>query len=142
MEIKEPYTPEEFKEYFKTRWEILRKPWGSEEGSEIDDNENISLHAMAQIDGEIAGVGRLTYYPTGEGQIRFMGVQEKFRQQGVGQAILAYLEDEARKMGLKKIYLNARDNALIFYSKLGYEAEGKPFIGFADIGHTKMIKQL
>ena len=120
----------------------MRKPLGYPKGSEIDDLENISLHAMAVEGTEIAGIGRLTYFSTGEGQIRFMGVLEKYRNQNVGFKILTYLEEKAKSMGLKKITLNARDNALLFYSKCGYKADGKPFEGFGGIMHTKMIKNL
>jgi N-acetylglutamate synthase-like GNAT family acetyltransferase len=141
LKIAEPYSPEEYKKYFNARWEILRKPLGFPKGSEIDDSENISLHIMAVEAEEVAGVGRLTYYPNGEGQIRYMGVSDKFRNQKVGTSILEYLEKEAKKMGLTKIFLNARENALLFYSKLGYRAKGKPFEGVGGISHTKMIKE-
>ncbi len=142
MEIIEPYSPEDFKRYFNVRWEILRKPWDFPKGSEIDDNENISLHVMAMEGNTIVGIGRLTYYPTGEGQIRFMGVLEDYRKQNIGTQIVEYLEKEAKKMGLNKIFLNSRDNALVFYSNLGYKAEGKPFEGFTGMAHTKMLKKL
>ena len=142
MEIKEPYSSEEYSQYYQSRWEILRKPWNQPKGSEIDNLENISLHAMVVDGKEIAGVGRLTYFQNGEGQIRFMGVVEKHRKNGVGKMLLDFLEGEAKKMGLEKIFLNSRDEALFFYSKCGYKAEGKPFTGFAGILHTRMVKTL
>lgn len=142
MKIVEPNTAEEYKNYYKVRWEILRKPWDYPEGSEIDDQENISLHAMATENGQIMGVGRLTYFPTGDGQVRFMGVKDEFQKQNIGSSILDYLEEKAREMGLKKIWLNARQEAYQFYLKKGYKATGKPFDGFADIAHTKMVKDL
>ena len=143
MELKEPYKPEEFQAYFKARWEFLRKPLGFPKGSEIDDFENISLHVMAvdQKDS-VLGVGRLTYLPSGEGQIRYMGVDEKFRNKNVGGSILAYLEKEAVKIGLNRIFLNARNDAIAFYKKNGYDEAGKPFKGFADIQHVRMEKSL
>jgi len=142
LKITEPYSPEDFKRYYKTRWEILRKPWDSPQGSEIDDKENISLHVMAMEENIITGIGRLTYYRSGEGQIRYMGVTENYRNKKIGSTLVEYLEKEAKKMGLTCIYLNARENAYLFYSKMGYKAEGKPFDGFAGITHTKMVKKL
>ncbi len=142
MEIKEPYHPEEFTAYFEARWKLLRKPWGLPKGSEIDDFENISLHVMAVDGGEIHGVGRLTYFPSLEGQVRFMGVGEKFRNKNVGTLILEYLENEAKKMGLKSIFLNSRDNAVDFYKSNGYKKTGKAYNGFADIKHIKMSKKI
>jgi len=142
LKIVEPYTSEEFKKYFNSRWEILRKPWGHEKGSEVDDNENISLHVMAIEGDDVVGIGRLTYFRNGEGQIRYMGVKDDFRKKNVGKMLLEYLENEARDMGLERIFLNSRDSAYLFYSKMGYKAEGKPFDGFSDIAHTKMVKVL
>ena len=42
----EPQTPEEFKQYFSLRYEILRKPWGQPKGSERDEGEETSIHRM------------------------------------------------------------------------------------------------
>lgn len=142
MEIVEPYSPVEFKEYFNFRWELLRKPWGLPKGSEIDDFENISLHVLAKEENQIIGVGRLTYFSTGEGQVRFMGVDEKYRNKNVGTQILEYLEIEAKKLGLKGVFLNSRENAVTFYESNGYVQEGKAFAGFADIKHFKMTKKI
>lgn len=142
MKIAEPYSPEDFRNYFRKRWEILRKPWGFPEGSEIDDFENVSLHVMAMDKDDVAGVARLTYISPEEGQVRFMGVDEKYRMKNVGREIMDYIEREAMEMGLEKIVLNARENALEFYRKLGYEECGKPFDGFAGIVHTRMEKKL
>lgn len=142
MILSQPQTKEEFSKYFFKRWEILRKPLDYPEGSEIDESENVSLHVMASEDGEIVGVGRLTYFESGEGQIRFMGVDEKYRNRQIGKKMLEYLEGEAKKMGLKQIKLNARENALQFYEGCGYKSDGPPFKGFAGIPHTKMIKKL
>ena len=69
-------------------------------------------------------------------------VDEKYRMKTVGREIMDYIEREAMEMGLEKIVLNARENALEFYRKLGYEECGKPFDGFAGIVHTRMEKKL
>ena len=42
MKIIEPTTSEEFKKYYNLRYEILRKPWGQPQGSEIDDGDETS----------------------------------------------------------------------------------------------------
>ena len=142
MKLVEPYTPEEFKSYFKARWELLRKPQGFPKGSEIDDFENISIHVMATEKKEILGVGRLTYFNNGEGQIRYMGVRSESQNKFIGSKILQYLENEARNLDLKKIYLNSRENAISFYSHNGFQEAGQHFKGFADIIHVRMEKKL
>ncbi|MEQ8521990.1 MAG: GNAT family N-acetyltransferase [Vicingaceae bacterium] len=142
MKLIEPYTPEEFKAYFNARWEFLRKPQGFPKGSEIDNFENISIHLMAVEKKEILGVGRLTYFNNGEGQIRYMGVHELHRNKFVGRKILEYLENEAKNLELTLIYLNAREGALTFYQNNGFKSVGKPFKGFADVVHFRMEKKL
>ena len=57
----EPQTPEEFKQYYSLRYEILRKPWGQPKGSERDEGEEASIHRMI-IDkktGNVLAGGRL-----------------------------------------------------------------------------------
>ena len=42
----EPQTPEEFKQYYNLRFEILRKPWGQPKSSERENDDEISHHRM------------------------------------------------------------------------------------------------
>ena len=56
----EPQTPEEFKQYYSLRYEILRKPWGQTKGSERDEDEETPIHRII-IDkktGNALAVGR------------------------------------------------------------------------------------
>lgn len=142
MEIRQPTSPEEFKKYYKTRWEVLRKPWGFPLGSEMDSEEDISFHLAAFDKGEVAGVGRLTTYSNKEGRIRYMGVSDQYQTQGIGGKLLIYLENEAKKKGMKRLVLNARESALDFYKKQSYIIEGEPFDAFSGIQHFKMTKEL
>lgn len=142
LKIRQPSSPEEFKKYYKTRWEILRKPWDFPQGSEVDLEEDISFHAIAVDNNRIAGVGRLTTYSNKEGRIRYMAVADHYQSQGIGRKILAFLEKEAKDKGMRRLILNARENALQFYKKQGYVTEGDAFDAFAGIPHFKMTKDL
>ena len=42
--------------------------------------------------------------------------------------ILAFLEEEAKKINLKRIELQARENAVSFYEKNGYQIIEKSFL--------------
>ncbi len=142
MKLSEPYTEEEFKSYFKCRWEILRKPWDQPKGSEIDDKENVSLHVMAIEKNEIVGVGRLTILPDHQGQIRYMGVKDHMRGKKVGSKILSYLETEATKLKINKIFLHARENAVNFYESNGYKNKEKSYLLWDEIQHYKLSKTI
>lgn len=57
------------------------------------------------------------------GRIRWVYVLPKYQKQGVGTALIAYIERLARETGLKKIRLvtdNGAEWAIRFYTKLGY----------------------
>ena len=53
-----------------------------------------------------------------------MAVEERTRGCGYGNRILVALEAEASCRGVRKIVLNARDNAVELYRKQGYEVIG------------------
>ena len=123
MKIIEPKTPDEFKKYYNLRYEILRKPWGQPPGSERDEGEELSIHRMI-IDekaGDALAVGRLQFNSEDEAQIRYMAVSDDFQGQGLGSLIIFNLEDTAKEKGILRIMLQARGNALRFYTNNGYE---------------------
>ena len=140
--LKSPSSYQEWKEYFLFRYKILRKPIGLHRSTIRDKLEKISYHIMAANNKrEIIGVGRLHFVNTKESQIRYMAVDKNFRKKGVGNAIVHKLEMHSIDSHRNNIILNARENAVIFYSKLGYVNFGKIDVGI-DIKHFLMKKNL
>lgn len=141
--LRAPNTDDEFSQYYHLRWQVLRKPWQQVLGSEQDEQERCAIHRMI-IDEEanVLAVGRLEKSTSQQGQIRYMAVAEKARGQGLGQQIIRELESQASKLGMTEICLNARDKAIGFYQKLGYEDQGYSHTLFDDVKHYRMIKKL
>jgi len=141
--LRAPNTTDEFLQYYQLRWKILRKPWQQALGSEQDENEKDAIHRMI-IDGQsnVLAVGRLEKVTEQQGQVRFMAVDDKAQGQGLGQQIINELEQQASQLGMTEICLNARDTALGFYQKLGYENQGYSHTLFDDVKHYRMIKKL
>ena len=140
--LKSPSSYREWREYFLFRYKILRKPIGLNRSTIRDKLEKISYHVMATNNkGKIIGVGRLHFVNIKESQIRYMAVDKNFRKKGVGNAIVNKLEIHSLNNCRNKIILNARENAVIFYSKLGYVNLGKIDVGI-DIKHFQMKKNL
>ena len=140
--LKSPSSHQEWKEYFLFRYKILRKPIGLHRSTIRDKLEKISYHIMATNNKrEIIGVGRLHFVNTKESQIRYMAVDKNFRKKGIGNAIVHKLEMHSIDSHRNNIILNARENAVIFYSKLGYVNIGKIDVGI-DIKHFQMKKNL
>ena len=143
MKVIEPASPEQFKHYFQLRFDTLRKPWNQPEGSERAEDDEQAIHAMLVDDaGEALGVCRLHLNTPQEGQLRFMGVRADKQGQRLGDQLLSYLEERARQLGATSMTLQARENAVNFYRRNGYEVVEKSYLLFGSIQHFKMAKQL
>jgi predicted GNAT family N-acyltransferase len=70
-----------------------------------------------------------------------MAVESSFRRRGIGGSILSFLEDQARSRGAARVILNSQSEAVSFYRRHGYVAEGGPFFE-VDIEHQRMVKEL
>lgn len=79
------------------------------------------------------GTGRLTP----EHKIGRMAVLQEWRGRGVGEALLLALIEQARAVGLRKVALNSQVDAIGFYEKFGFVAEG-PRFEEAGIQHQSM----
>ena len=90
---------------------------------------------------EIIGVGRLHFVNTKESQIRYMAVDKNFRKKGVGNAIVHKLEIHSTNNHRNNIILNARENAVIFYSKLDKNHRAKT-IFLHKIGTSQKLDKL
>lgn len=142
MKIISPSNKEEFEKYYQLRWEVLRAPWGKPKGSEKDDLENTSTHAlMLDENNNAVAVCRLNSTDNKQiGQVRFMGVSSTAQGKGYGAKIMDYIEQEAKKQGMNKIILHARENALEFYKRCGYTVVEKSYLMWDEIQHYLMEK--
>lgn len=142
MCLNQPETAEEFAQYYELRWRILRKPWNQPRGSEQDMEEASSYHLMARDGQHVIGVARLQFPTDDAAQLRYMAVDDAWQGKGVGRKIVSHMEEVARQQGAHHLFLHARDNALGFYQKLGYEIVEPSYLLFASIQHYKMQKSL
>ena len=70
-----------------------------------------------------------------------MAVEESLRGGGLGQAVLDELERLAQRQGKSVIVLDAREAAVGFYRRNGYEAVGEGPVLFGEVRHSKMQKK-
>src|SRR5438477_1341139 len=93
--------------------------------------------------GKALACGRLHLTAPREAQLRYTWRStEHARGCGYGGRILEALEAEARGRGAPKIVLNARDNAVAFYRKRGYDVIGDAETLFGVFSHVRMEKSL
>lgn len=141
--IKQPETSEEFKHYYHLRWKLLRAPWGQAEGSGIDAIEDQCFHLIALDNSDdIIGVARLQFNNRNEAQIRYMAVTEKYQRKAIGGQLMAAMEKHALDSDCHNILLDAREAAVDFYKKQGYQVTAKSYRLFGEIQHFQMSKKL
>lgn len=104
---------------------------------EVDDRDIVCEHALAFIDSQPVGTGRIDVEKGGK--IGRVAVLREFRRQGVGSAIMQAFEEFAQESGLPKIWFHAQLTAVPFYLQLGYGKAGPEFEE-ANIIHIKMEK--
>ncbi len=142
IKIKEPKTAQEYKEYFKLRWKILREPWAQPKGSEKDNKENESYHKIAVINNKIVGCGRGHFNSGKQAQIRYMAIHEKFRRSGIATKLLDSLERTLIDNGAEEIILKSRLSAISLYLNNGYKIFKKGDLLFGEIEHFWMKKKI
>lgn len=135
-----PKSDTDFEKYYALRWRILRKPWGQQKGSEVNKCDGDAFHIFAEKDNKVIGVGCIHELEDGVGRIRLMAVDNDFQKQGIGDAIVKLLEDNAKSKKWSKVRLWARESAVSFYEKSGYEIVGDGYTIFDVIKHKIMEK--
>jgi len=105
---------------------------------EWDDLDQACVHVLAfDSDGAPIGTGRLLP----DGRIGRMAVLPAWRGKGVGGALLTELMRVARERGFTEVILNAQVQAIAFYTRHGFAADGPQFLE-AGIPHQTMRRQL
>jgi N-acetylglutamate synthase-like GNAT family acetyltransferase len=112
-------------------------------GSEQSPDEAKHQHfAFFDEQAKILGVGRLDLIDHQTAQIRFMAVDQDVQNNGIGKSLMLDMELAAKASGVQEIILHAREIALPFYDKLGYQLVEKSHLLFGEIQHFLMRKKL
>ena len=122
------------------RDEILRKPLGLEFTTE-DLSKEFEQHHFVYLDDCFDVKGVLVLVPKESNMIKMrqVAVENGLQGKGIGTELVRFSEEFCIKKGYNQVYLHAREHAVEFYLKLGYEIIGEPFTE-VNIPHRKMIK--
>lgn len=102
---------------------------------EWDGLDPVCTHVIAYVDqSEAVATGRLLP----DGHIGRIAVLKPWRRHGVGSCVLQALIEIARAKGITRCVLNAQTQALTFYERHGFVAEGGEFDD-AGIAHRHMV---
>lgn len=127
--------------------------------------EAVQEFRVAEADGRLVGCGALHVMWEDIGEVRTLAVDPAWRQRGVGHALLQRIEDDARELGLSRLFCLTFETA--FFTAHGYAEIGEgvvspdvyaelvrsPDEGVAEfldlarvkpntLGNTRMLKQL
>lgn len=143
--------------YYATRYAVLRAPLGRPVGSERLPDDDQALHVWVEVEGVVVAVARghliegdgaaadhagpgaaliPAFAPLSEQdsslrpamQVRQMGVLESWRGQGLGALALQHLlRESVHTWGATTGWLQAREAAIEFYARMGWEAFDAPY---------------
>jgi GNAT superfamily N-acetyltransferase len=134
------------KETYFVRNSVLRKGKPIESCSFEGDDLETTIHFGLFHDENCIGIVSLfqnkndNFDKVLQFQIRGMAVLDLYQNKGYGKQLVQHCETYLLESKSHLIWLNARKNAVLFYSKMGYTVIGKPF-EIAEIGlHYCMFK--
>lgn len=105
---------------------------------ELDADDLQAIHVLAKIDGLSVGTARLVAISKDQAQIGRMAVLDQYRGQGIGRQILEKLIQFAQEKGFTSLFLHSQVNAIPFYEKMGFKADGDIY-DEAGIPHRNMM---
>lgn len=116
----------EFSQAMKVRLEVFVEEQGVPLEEEHDCHDLTATHFGVFVDNSLVGTGRLLLADT-TATIGRVAILKEFRGLGLGRGLISAMMDQAREQGVAKFVLGAQLQALSFYEKLGFRAEGPEF---------------
>ncbi|NEO84533.1 MAG: GNAT family N-acetyltransferase [Spirulina sp. SIO3F2] len=104
---------------------------------EFDGQDPYALHALAYHQDQAVGTLRLRILNANTIKLERLAVLSPFRGQGIGSSLTQAALSQTQRQGYQQIVLHAQQYIVPLYAKLGFQAQGEPFIE-ADIPHIKM----
>ena len=139
-EVRRARDDQELAVALRLRHDVFCVEQGVPEREELDGRDGAGIHLVAVSDGELLGTCRLVIVGSA-GQFSRLAVRQSARRLGIGSALLAAAEDEARRGGARRQVLHAQTYARSLYEGAGYRPRGALFRE-AGIEHIAMEKDL
>lgn len=134
-------TDPEYKEVFKLRDEVLRKPLGQSLHNDDLSRDFTDAILAAKYDNKVIACLMLHHVNNSDVQLRQMAVYDHWQGKGIGKLLVRFAEEYAFSNGYKKVILHARKVAVGFYAGMGYLQYGNEFVEVG-IPHLLMEKMI
>lgn len=130
------------------RLAVLRKGTPSTSAHYDEDNDEITRHLGVRIDNVVVACSTwaLRPFPPAPSdysmQLKGMAVADHLQTSGLGRLVLVAGVDHARRVGCNVVWARARNTAIGFYQRNGFEVVGDEFIDAATAlpHHLVMIR--
>ena len=134
------YGSDEYQATVDLRRRVLRSPLGLDFASEQLDAEIDDVHLAYLEGGRVLACLVLSQVDPGVLRMRQVAVEEALQRRGLGLALVEAAEIAAKEGGFSKMTLHAREAAIPFYLRLGYQIVGERFVEVG-LPHRAMEKR-
>lgn len=112
----------DWREYHAIRRQVLWEDRGKTGYSDTQENEYKPANhpLLLRLDGRSIGTTRLDNFGNGTGAVRLVAILSGEQNRGHGRVLGALVEDYARQLGIKTLFVNAAPEALGYYEKVGW----------------------
>ena len=129
---------------FSKLFEIRRKVYVDELNVpielEFDEYDKTAFHFVVEVDDFIVGTARLVMLGF-DGNIGRVCILKEFRKKGLGTKLMTSIIHASTNMGLDRLIVEAKVDALSFYKKIGFVTEGNEYLEVG-VPHKKMFLML
>lgn len=139
MEVKQiEWNSQEYKKALELRDKVLRQPLGMSIYDDPLESEKEDLHIIV-IEGTLV-IG-VCFYRTIDKhtmQMKQVAIDPSYQHRHIGREMFMQSIQRLKQLQIKTVMVHARENALGFYQKLGFEECGEPFF---EVGiHHHLLK--
>ena len=136
------FASEAYERAWLLRQTVLRAPLGltldiSERAAEASHRH----FALFTDNDTLAACVSVVPLPDARAKLRQMAVNDIMQGMGLGRTLIRCVENLLAEQGIQHLHMHARESAIGFYRKLGYQPEGEPFTEIT-IPHVRMSKTL
>jgi predicted GNAT family N-acyltransferase len=104
---------------------------------EFDEYDETAFHFVVEVDDIVVGTARLVALDN-EGNIGRVCILKDFRRKGLGTKLITSIINASMNMGLDRLTVEAKVDALPFYEKMGFVNEGNEYLEIG-VPHNKMF---
>lgn len=115
----------DWQEYHSLRRRVLweRRGLTNYDETHADEYEPANHPLLLKLDGRAIGTVRLDDFGNSTGAVRLVAIEPDLQRQGHGRILSDYVENYARRLGIKTLYVNAAPEAVGYYEKLGWKPD-------------------